>query len=45
MRMAVPVAGNRVKAFKKRNEGESDPEGMDDDDDRSGTDVEPEDEE
>ena len=44
-RMAIPVAVKRVKAFKKRHEGEPDLEGMDGDDDRSGTDDEPEDEE
>ena len=44
-RMAVPVAGKRVKAFKKRHEGKPDLEGMDDDDGRSGTDNEPDDEE
>ena len=43
--MAVPVAGKRVKAFKKRNEGELDAEGMDGDDVRSGTNDELEDEE
>ena len=45
MIMAVPMAGKRVKAFKKRNEGERGLEGMDCDDVRSGTDDEPEDEE
>mgnify|MGYP000252851997 FL=1 len=37
-RLAVPVAGKRVKAFKKRFEDEPDPEGVDesDDDGRSG---------
>ena len=44
-RMAVPVAGKRVKAFKKQNEDEPDLEGMDGDDSRSGMDDEPEDEE
>ena len=45
MRMAAPVAGKRVKAFKKRREGKPDLEGMDDDDGRSGTNNKPEDEE
>ena len=45
MRMAVPVAEKRVKAFKKRHEGESDLEGMGGDDDRSEMDDEPEEEE
>ena len=44
-RMAIPVAGKRVKAFKKRHEGEPDLEGMDGDDVRSEADDEPEDEE
>ena len=34
--LAVPVAGKRVKVFKKRYEDEPDPEGVEeDDDDRS----------
>ena len=37
-RMAVPVAGKRIKAFKKRHEDEPDPEGMDDGNDRIGAD-------
>ena len=41
-RLAVPVAGKRVKAFKKRFEDEPDPEGVDesDDDDRFGPEEE-----
>jgi hypothetical protein len=37
-RIAVPVAGKRVKAFKKRHEDEADLESVDTDDDRCGTD-------
>ena len=37
-RIAVPVAGKRIKAFKKRHEDEPDPEGVDDGDDRIGAD-------
>ena len=44
-KMVVPVEGKRVKAFKKRHEGEPDLEGMDGDDGRSGTNNKPEDEE
>ena len=36
--IAVPVAGKRIKAFKKRHEDEPDPEGVDDGDDRIGAD-------
>ena len=43
-RMAVPVAGKRIKAFKKRHEAEPDPDDLDSDNDRLGTDVDPEDE-
>ena len=43
-RIAVPVAGRRIKAFKKPHEDESDLESVDDDDDRSGADGDPEDE-
>ena len=44
-RMAIPVAGKRVKAFKKRHEGEPDLGSMVGDDGRSEADDEPEDEE
>ena len=44
-RIVIPVAGKRVKAFKKRHEGKPDLEGMDGDDGRSGANDEPEDEE
>ena len=44
-RMAIPVAGKRVKVFKKRHEGEPDLGSMDGDDERSEADDEPEDEE
>ena len=40
-RMAIPVAGKRVKAFKKRHEGEPDLEGMDGEDGRSEADDQP----
>ena len=43
-RIAVPVAGKRVKAFKKRHEAEPDPMSMEDDEDRFGEEHEPEDE-
>ena len=43
--IAIPVAGKRVKAFKKRHEGEPDLGSMDGDDGRSEADAEPEDEE
>jgi hypothetical protein len=42
--MAVPVAGKRVKAFKKRHEDEPVLESVDSDDDRFETDGGPEDE-
>ena len=41
-RMAVPVAGKRVKVFKKQHEDEPDLESVDIDNDRSGIDAEPE---
>ena len=41
-RMAVPVTGKRIKAFKKRHEDELDPEDLDSDDDRFGTNGDPE---
>ena len=44
-RMAIPVAGKRVKAFKKRHEGEPDLGSMDGEDGQSEADDEPEDEE
>ena len=44
-RIAIPVTGKRVKAFKKRHEGEPDLGSMDDDNGRSETVDEPEDEE
>ena len=37
-RIVVPVAGKRIKAFKKRHEDEPDLESVDDDDDRIGVD-------
>ena len=37
-RMALLVAGKRIKAFKKRHEDEPDLESVDDDDDRIGVD-------
>ena len=43
-RIAVPVAGKRVKAFKKRREAEPDPESAGSGDDRSGLDDDAEDE-
>ena len=43
-RMAVPVAGKRIKAFKKWHEAEPDPDDLDSDNDRLGTDADPEDE-
>ena len=44
MRMSVPVAGKRIKAFKKRDEDEPDLDDMDSDDDRFGTNGESKDE-
>ena len=35
MRMAIPVAGKRIKAFKKRHDDEPDPVPLDSSDDRS----------
>ena len=43
-RIAVPVAGKRVKAFKKRHEAEPDLESAESDDDRCGSGGDPEDE-
>ena len=43
--MAVPVAGKRIKAFKKRHKDEPDLGGGDSDNGRSRTDDESEDEE
>ena len=43
-RIAVPVAGKRIKAFKKRHEAKPDPDDLDIDNDQFGTDVDPEDE-
>ena len=43
--MTIPVAGKRVKAFKKRHEGEPDLESMDGDDGWSEAEDEPGDEE
>ena len=43
-RMAVPVAGKRIKAFKKRHEDEPDPDDLDSEDDRFGANGDPEDE-
>jgi hypothetical protein len=43
-RIAVPVAGKRIKAFKKRHEDNPDMESRENDDDRDGTDGDPEDE-
>ena len=34
MRMAIPVAGKRIKAFKKRHDGEPELGGMDNDDEQ-----------
>ena len=42
--MAVLVAGNRIKAFKKRDKGEPNLESMDSDDDLSGANDDPKDE-
>ena len=43
-RVVVPVAGKRIKAFKKRHEDEPHLESMDSNDDRIKADGEPEDE-
>ena len=43
-RMAVPVAGKRIKAFKKRHEDDQDLDNLISDDDRNGMDDDPEDE-
>ena len=44
-RMAIPVAGKRVKAFKKRHDCEPDVGGMDSDDEQPEAEYEPADEE
>ena len=41
MRMAIPVAGKRIKAFKKRHDGEPDLGDMDSDDEQPETEDEP----
>ena len=40
-RMAIPVAGKRIKAFKKRHNDEPDPVDMDGNDEQSETEDEP----
>ena len=40
-RMAIPVAGKRIKAFKKRHDGEPDLRGLDSDDEQSETEDKP----
>ena len=40
-RMAIPVAGKRIKAFKKRHDDEPDPISLDGSNDRSGAEEEP----
>ena len=40
-RMAIPVAGKRIKAFKKRNDDEPDLGGLDSNDEQSETEDEP----
>ena len=40
-RMAIPVVGKRIKAFKKRHDDEPDLRGMDSDDEQSETEDEP----
>ena len=42
-RIVVPVAGKRIKAFKKLHEGAPDAGKMESDEDRFGTDDDPED--
>ena len=42
-RIAVPVAGKRIKAFKKRHEAEPDPMSVGNDEDWFGAEYEPED--
>ena len=44
-RMAIPVAGKRIKAFKKRHDGEPELGGMDSDDEQPEAEDEPADEE
>ena len=39
--MAIPVAGKRIKAFKKRHDDEPDPVDVDSNDERSETEEEP----
>ena len=39
--MVVPVAGKRIKVFKKRHKAELDQDDQDSDNDRFGTDVDP----
>ena len=39
-RLAMPIAGKRIKAFKKRNEDEPEPASESDDDNRFGPDEE-----
>ena len=39
--MAIPVAGKRIKAFKKRHDNESDPVFLGSNDERSETEEEP----
>ena len=39
--MVIPVAGKRIKAFKKRNDGEPDLGDMDNDDEQPKTEDEP----
>ena len=41
MRMAIPVAGKRIKAFKKRHDDEPDPVDLDNNDEQSETEDEP----
>ena len=43
-RMAVPVAGKRIKAFKKRHKAEPNPDDQDSDNDRLRTDIDLKDE-
>ena len=44
MRIVLSVAGKRIKAFKKRHENEPNPDDLYSNDDRIGTDGDPEDE-
>ena len=43
--MAIPVAGKRIKAFKKQHDGEPELGGMDSDDEQPEAEDEPEDKE